>query len=103
MAVWLEKWLTGLYKKEEKDEQKEENIKEDITVQAQETLKVPMPVREICSNCKGNGYIRIDTIHGKNQTKQCWVCDSEGELKKYVQADVDQFIYDFYFKRMQKR
>ncbi len=69
-------------------------------MQDREKLTVPMPLQEICSNCKGNGYIRIDTIHGKNQIKQCWVCDSKGELKKYVQADVDQFIYDFYFKRV---
>ena len=58
----------------------------------------PEPHSKICTNCKGNGYIKIDTIHGKDQIKQCWVCDSKGELEKYVQADVDRFIYNFYFR-----
>ncbi len=97
MVVWQEKLPSGLCKREEKEDLKEENIKEDITVQDQETLTVPMPVKRICDNCRGNGYIRIDTIHGKDQIKQCWVCDSKGEIKKYVQADVDKFIYNFYY------
>ena len=61
------------------------------------TLSIPIKHTKICDNCKGNGYIRIDTVDGPNQIKQCWVCESEGELKKYVQSDVDNFIYEFYF------
>ena len=61
------------------------------------TLSIPIKQIKICDNCKGNGYIRIDTVDGPNQIKQCWVCESEGELKKYVQKDVDNFIYEFYF------
>ena len=61
------------------------------------TLSIPIKQTKICDNCKGNGYIRIDTVDGPNQVKQCWVCESEGELKKYVQEDIDNFIYDFYF------
>ena len=64
-------------------------------MQDQEKLTAPMPIKQICDNCKGNGYIRIDTIHGKDQIKQCWVCDSKGEIKKYVQEDVDKFLEDF--------
>ncbi len=97
MVVWQEKLQSGLCRKEEKVEKKGENIKEDITVQDQEKLTTPMPVKQICDNCKGNGYIRIDTIHGKDQIKQCWVCDSKGEIKKYVQAEVDKFIFDYYY------
>ena len=52
-----------------------------------------------CPTCKGNGYIRIDTPDKKDDIKQCWVCQSQGELEKYVQKDVDSFIYDFYFNR----
>ena len=45
-----------------------------------------------------------DTNEEKNAIKQCWICQSEGELKKYVQKDVDRFIYDFYFNNgMQER
>jgi hypothetical protein len=97
MTGWQEKLPSGLYKKEEKEELKEENIKEVIIVQDQEKLPEPMRVPHICENCKGNGYIRIDTIHGKDQIKQCWVCDSKGEIKKYVQAEVDKFIFDYYY------
>ena len=66
------------------------------------TLSTPVKQTKICDNCGGNGYIRIDTVDGPNQVKQCWVCESEGELKKHVQKDVDSFIYEFYFnKRVQ--
>ena len=61
------------------------------------TLSIPVKQTKICDNCGGNGYIRIDTVDGPNQVKQCWVCESQGELKKYVQQDVDNFIYEFYF------
>ena len=46
------------------------------------TLSTPAKQTKICNNCGGNGYIRIDTVDGPNQVKQCWVCESEGELKK---------------------
>ena len=98
MTGWQEKLPSGLYRKEEKEELKEENIKEVITVEDRELkYNQPKPKSFICDNCKGNGYIKIDTIHGKDQIKQCWVCGSEGEIKKYVQADVDKFIYRFYY------
>ena len=57
----------------------------------------PTKHTSICPRCKGNGYVRIDTVDGPDQVKQCWVCGSEGELKNYVQKDVDKFIYEFYF------
>ena len=69
-------------------------------------LSIQAPKRDsrICNNCGGNGYVKIDTNEEKNAIKQCWICQSEGELKKYVQKDVDRFIYDFYFNNgMQER
>ena len=66
-------------------------------------IKVPMPIKKPCSNCRGNGYIKVDTVDKKDDIKQCWVCKSQGEVKEYVQKDVDSFIYDFYFNRVQKR
>ena len=36
---------------------------------------------QICPQCHGNGYIKIKDNEGKNQIKQCWICESEGELK----------------------
>ena len=35
---------------------------------------------QICSQCHGNGYIKIKDNEGKDQIKQCWVCESKGEL-----------------------
>ena len=35
----------------------------------------------ICPQCRGNGYVKIRDNKGKNQIKQCWVCESEGELR----------------------
>ena len=49
--------------------------------------------KEICTDCKGNGYIRQD-----KDVIQCKTCKSEGELK-YGQAEVDNFIYNTYFRK----
>jgi DnaJ-class molecular chaperone len=49
--------------------------------------------KEICKDCKGNGYIRKD-----KDVIQCTTCKSEGEIK-YGQAEVDSFIYDTYFRK----
>ena len=68
------------------------------------SIQEPKRDARICNNCGGNGYVKIDTNEEKNAIKQCWICQSEGELKKYVQKDVDRFIYDFYFNNgMQER
>ena len=56
-----------------------------------------MAYKEICNNCKGNGYITIQ-VDGKDETKQCWVCESQGEIK-YAQAEIDKFIYEMYYKK----
>ena len=49
--------------------------------------------KEICTDCKGNGYVRKD-----KDVIQCKTCKSEGELK-YGQAEVDNFIYNTYFRK----
>ena len=56
-----------------------------------------MAYKEICSLCKGNGYITI-IVEGKDEIKQCWLCESKGE-KEYSQAEVDDFIYKRYYKK----
>ena len=64
-----------------------------------------MGYKEICSLCKGNGYIKImeggnpfEGIDGEVEIKQCWLCESEGE-RKFTQAEVDEFIYEMYYKK----
>ena len=36
---------------------------------------------QICPQCHGNGYIKIKDNEGKDQIKQCWICESKGELR----------------------
>jgi len=36
--------------------------------------------KETCSLCQGNGYITIE-VKGKDEIKQCWLCESQGEKK----------------------
>ena len=65
-----------------------------------------MSYNEICSLCKGNGYITVvvtktmtkNIDYEKDEIKQCWLCESKGE-KKYSQAEVDDFIYNMYYKK----
>jgi hypothetical protein len=40
-----------------------------------------MSYKEICSLCKGNGYITV-VVKEKDEIKQCWLCESKGE-KEY--------------------
>ena len=35
----------------------------------------------------------------QKQVKQCWICESEGEVKSYDQAEVDTFIWNFYLNK----
>ena len=37
-------------------------------------------------------------VEGKDEIKQCWLCESSGE-KEYSQAEVDKFIYETYYKK----
>ena len=53
--------------------------------------------KEICSLCKGNGYITV-VVKEKDEIKQCWLCESKGE-KEYSQAEVDDFIYKTYYQK----
>ena len=39
-----------------------------------------MSYKAICTNCNGNGYINIVDRRGQTEVKQCWTCESEGEL-----------------------
>ena len=61
-----------------------------------------MTYKAICDNCNGNGYLNITNSKVVTEPKQCWICESNGEIKNYDQAEVDTFIYDYYFnKRLQ--
>ena len=62
-------------------------------------LIAPVKHSKICNNCRGNGYLNVVDNEGQNQVKQCWICESEGEIKNYDQVEVDTFIYDYYLNK----
>jgi len=47
--------------------------------------------KAICDNCSGNGHLNITNIKGITEVKQCWVCDSEGEIR-YEKDFIDKLI-----------
>jgi DnaJ-class molecular chaperone len=62
-------------------------------------LIIPIKHAKICENCRGNGYLNVIDHQGLTQVKQCWVCESEGESRNYDQAEVDDFIYNVYYRK----
>ena len=34
----------------------------------------------ICPTCKGNGFVKVTSLHHDEMIHQCWDCDSEGEF-----------------------
>ena len=47
--------------------------------------------KAICDNCKGNGHINITNSKGITEPKQCWTCNSEGEIK-YEEDFINKLI-----------
>ena len=47
--------------------------------------------KAICDNCKGNGYINITNSKDITEPKQCWMCNSEGEIK-YEEDFINKLI-----------
>ena len=57
-----------------------------------------MGYKAICDTCKGNGYIYVTNTKGTTEPKQCWTCESEGEIN-WSQAQVDDFIHNTYYRK----
>ena len=47
--------------------------------------------KAICDNCNGNGHINITNSKGITEPKQCWTCNSEGEIK-YEEDFINKLI-----------
>ena len=62
-------------------------------------MKIPVKHTKICDNCSGNGYLNVVDNQGQTNVHQCWVCEAQGEMKNYVQSEVDDFIYNFYYRK----
>ena len=50
-----------------------------------------MSYKAICDNCSGNGHINIVDTAGNTQVKQCWICESQGEIK-YEEDFINKLI-----------
>ena len=47
--------------------------------------------KAICNSCKGNGYTYVTDTKGTTEPKQCWVCNSQGEIK-YEEDFINKLI-----------
>jgi len=43
-------------------------------------LMLPIKRTRICDNCHGNGFLNVVDNQNLTQVKQCWICNSEGEI-----------------------
>ena len=53
--------------------------------------------KAICDNCNGNGHINITNSKGLSEPKQCWMCNSEGEIK-YEEDFVNKLIINHHHR-----
>ena len=59
-------------------------------------ITVPKKYSKICDNCHGNGYVTVVDKHThRTNVHQCWICESQGEIKNYDTKEVDTFIYNY--------
>ena len=84
-----------LEKEEEEDDQKKINLQVTLTTQLWGKKVVDrgyiIMYKAICDNCNGNGHINITNNKGVTEPKQCWMCNSEGEIK-YEEDFVSKLI-----------
>ena len=81
------------------EEKEEDQVKRNLQVILTTLLEVKKEVdlgciimyKAICDNCSGNGHINITNSKGITEPKQCWVCNSEGEIK-YEEDFIDKLI-----------
>lgn len=45
----------------------------------------------LCGLCRGNGYITV-VVEGKEEIKQCWLCESKGENFKELLRLISLFM-----------
>ena len=56
-----------------------------------------MTYKAICNTCLGNGHINIVDKDGKTEVKQCWICESQGEIK-YEESFINKLINDHHHR-----
>ena len=81
----------------EKDEEDQEKINLQVTLTTRLWGKKAVDrgyiimYKAICDNCNGNGHINIANSKGVTEPKQCWMCNSEGEIK-YEEDFINKLI-----------
>ena len=87
--------VKDLEKEEDEDDQKKINLQVMLTTRLWEKKAVDrgyiIMYKAICDNCNGNGHINITNSKGKTEPKQCWMCNSEGEIK-YEEDFINKLI-----------
>jgi len=80
---------------ENEDDQGKINLQEILTTRLWEKKAVDrgyiIMYKAICDNCNGNGHINITNSKGITEPKQCWTCNSEGEVK-YEEDFINKLI-----------
>ena len=87
--------VKDLEKEEDEDDQEKINLQEILITQLWVKRGVDrgyiIMYKAICDNCKGNGHINITNNKGVTEPKQCWMCNSEGEIK-YEEDFINKLI-----------
>ena len=60
-------------------------------------LMVPTKQTKVCDNCRGNGYLNVVDNQNLTQVKQCWICNSEGEIH-YEESFINKLINDHHHR-----
>ena len=87
--------VKDLEKEEDEDDQGKINLQVMLTTRLWEKKAVDrgyiIMYKAICDNCNGNGHINITNSKGITEPKQCWMCNSEGEIK-YEEDFINKLI-----------
>ena len=87
--------VKDLEKEEDEDDQEKTNLQVMLTMRLWERKAVDrgyiIMYKAICDNCNGNGHINITNSKGVTESKQCWMCNSEGEIK-YEEDFINKLI-----------
>ena len=81
--------------RKKQEDQEKRNLPETLTTRLWVKKAVDqgyiIMYKAICDNCNGNGHINITNSKGVIEPKQCWMCNSEGEIK-YEEDFINKLI-----------
>ena len=87
--------VKDLEKEEDEEDQEKRSLQVTLTTRLWGKKGVDrgciIMYKAICDNCNGNGHINITNSKGVTEPKQCWMCNSEGEIK-YEKDFIDKLV-----------